>query len=140
MPRLTLTLVALFASAVVGCRDWVDPGLPPARIALLKGVVTSPSPSSPGATTSIAVGAAVYSSCSDSRPSEFSSVQLDSAGGPYRLTVISHMELDTAAVCVTAWAVRTAGTRVDSVGAPPVILVFRSKGTPDSATLNFQLP
>jgi hypothetical protein len=141
--RVTLRFAIPMAIAVAGgaCEQgFVETGFP-AYGALLKGTVTSSTPVVPGTLTATSVVAVVQHSCATSDvPGAVATVQVADAGGPYRLTVITHGEVDTSQACVIAWALRTSTGKRDSVVAPPVILTFRSRGAMDSATVDFHLP
>jgi len=140
---MTLRFAIPMAIAAAGgaCEQgFVETGFP-AYGALLKGTVTSSTPIVPGTLTATSVVAVVHNSCSTPDPSGgVATVQVADAGGPYRLTVITHGQVDTSQVCVIAWALRTSTGKRDSVVAPPVILTFRSHGAMDSATVDFHLP
>jgi hypothetical protein len=141
--RVTLRFAVPMAMAVAGgaCKQgFTETGFP-AYGAVLKGTVTSSTPVVPGTLTATSVVAVAHSSCSTpDPPGAVAVVQVADAGGPYRLTVITHGEVDTNQACVVAWALRTSTVKRDSVVAPPVILTFRSRGAMDSATVDFHLP
>jgi hypothetical protein len=140
--RVTLRFAIPMAMAVasVACKQgFVETGFP-AYGALLKGAVSASTPAVPGTLTATSVVAAVYHSCSTPEIATVSTVEVADAGGPYRLTLITHGEVDTSRACVIAWALRTSTGKRDSVVAPPVILTLRSRGAMDSATVDFHLP
>jgi hypothetical protein len=140
--RVTLRFAIPMAIVVAGgaCKQgFVEPGFT-VYAALLKGTVTSSTPVVPGTLTATSVVAAVYQSCSAPDIAAVSTVQVADGGGPYRLAVITHGEVDTSQACVIAWALRTSTGKRDSVVAPPVILTLRSRGAMDSATVDLHLP
>jgi len=141
--RVTLRFAIPMAIAVAGgaCRQgFVETGFP-VYAALLKGTVTSSTPVVPSAITATSVVAVVQNSCATPDVhGVVATIQVADAGGPYRLTVITHGEVDTSQACVIAWALRTSTGKRDSVVAPPVILTLRSHGAMDSATVDFHLP